>query len=1136
MLKKLTKIKNIICKIILVFGLISLALFSRINYNTAKSVFAINKEDVSEDFLTTPGFYSTSSSNISSSSHWTTIVPDDENNSSSFKKGIVNVEKIESTITADENATNSDKDGVITDNLWKNFGLFQSPGKISNVSLDEDDQKGVNNYLMINAHNFSGHMGYKSDNFSLEKGSFYKIAVTLKTINAEKEVEVKESSSDELTTELRKSDATTSIYLNGISDKDQVAEFEYINTNNSWQTYYFYINTSTFTKESDISLQLYLGTKTDSCQGAVFFSDIKIEQYSESEYTKEVTPEQTSKSNVKHIDLNTSYVYDLVKNASFESNMNTWSTIGSANNGDIFSTVVDTSSTGHIKGNTKYPEIPSNNNSSDSNIKALAIYSKPDQDTSTYYGVESNTFVIEQYKLYRISVWAYSNSGSSNGAYITILDSDNTDTKVSSQVSTNASTTNALANNWTEYDFYIQGHSLRDSNLKIQLSIGKTDSKDSTENYVIFDDIRVQEINYTQFNSGKTSSNTLTLTPEQSSDYLIKNYEFNAIENNDDAGSRPLTPAEWTLSNESSSVYAGVVNTNNTHFANNKNNYGQISNLINPGKISSSYPIDSNNVLMMGTAKTNQSISYTTTNTFSLSKSSYYKISFDVFTQHLSNSDKGASFTIVDSNNINILNIENIKTNSTWQTYTYYVATDLFDKTCNAVLSLNNVDAYAYFDNIKVSSIDEALYTELVETKDSNLFVNLSQNLFGNGNAWTPAEDNDSAIVSFLQAHEYDISIDNEGIAHIVADMEDVKYHITKTEQLSVEASSYYKLSVYINTKNIRKMVADDNTEYGANFLIKYGDKIEGIENIQTNDQDFEQFIIYFQTADATTVDIMLGLGNDDNKVSGEVAFTKLEITKLENLEAMDADKEANVNIESTTIVAEVAETTEDDTTDETEPYSASPNWLVISSLITSAAMIIAILAFFIRKIKFRKRSKRVVTNYDRRHTLDKRFDMQERIEYRENLITSLNAEIKEIDELKDSYTTEHNAKLSAMNANSKESSDAIKKELQDLYNTKLEISKEHNKLIAKDKLNASKEEDIAYAEKISKIEAQEKALTKKLKVVEKNQNKENSQYDDLISRATKRQDELKAEIKAIKQEIVLINQELESLNKGENK
>ena len=928
------------------------------------------------------------------------------------------------------------------------------------------------------------------------------------------------------------SDASASIYLNGISDSKQTTKYEHIKTNNTWKTYYFYISTSSFSSEKDITLQLYLGNKVDSCQGAVFFSDIKIEQYSEANYTKELTAELKEKSNVNSIELNSSYVYDLIVNPSFESNINKWNTIGSAHNGDIFSTVIDTTTTGYIKGNAKYPAIPSNNNTSESNINALALYSKPDTDTSTYYGVESNTFVIEQYKLYRISIWAYSNSGSSDGAYITLLDTDNPETKVSKQISTSANSSNSLSNNWSEYEFYIQGHSLRDVNFKMQLTIGTSDKKDSSENYAIFDDVRIQEINYTQFNSGKSSDNTLSLTPEQSSDFIIKNYSFDSIENNNEDGTKPLTPAGWTLNNENEYIFAGIVNTNTEHFENNVKNYGKVNNIINPGKIDTYSPIDTNNILMLGTSNLNQNISYTTTEKFTLTSSKYYELSFDVYTQHLNDSNIGANFQIIDSNNVEILAINNIKTNNEWTHYTYYIATDLVDKSCDAVLSLNNVSAYAYFDNIKLSEIEETLYSELLETKDHSLFIDLSKNLFASPSSWKTTDNQDRANVYFLTPSEYEISVDNEHIAQIVAETEEVAYYLTRLDQLNVSASSYYKISVYVNTKNIRK--ADNSTgDFGATFYVKYKDKLDGIENIVTNENDFVKYVIYLDTQESTTVDILLGLGTEDNKVLGETAFTKLELVKFENEEAMTADKETNSNLVTKTITIKPDNTSSDTDTDKTTPYSATPNWLAISSLVTSVAMIIAIIAFFLRKINFKKRRRKVTTNYDRRKTLDKRFDMKERIEYREDLIDKLQIELDEINDIKKAYTQEHQEKMKSLESSANASSDSLKQQLKDLYKKKIEISKEHNKLIAQDKLNASKEEDLIFDEKITKIENQEKTINKKIKHIEKARDKQQEHYEDLIARADKRQEDIRAEINAINQEIDTIKEEINNLNKG---
>ncbi len=1132
MLKNLTKLKNIICKIVLVLGVLFLALCTRVNFTTTKTVLALNKQDVSDDMLSSHNFYSTSSNYITSNSNWTTITPSDETNADSFKKGIVNVEKIDQTIKDDETATDNKTDGTIVNNLWDNYGLFTSPGKVSNITIDEEEDKGVNNYLMINAHNFSGHIGYESDDFTLEKGSYYKIAITLKTINDSADIEVKDNEEDELTTEHRTSDAKASIYLDGISDTKAITSYELISTNNSWSTYYFYISTSSFESESNLTLQLYLGSKENSSQGAVFFSNVKIEEYSESEYNKEVTEDLATKDNVNVISLNNNYVYDFVSNSSFESNLDNWTTIGSANGGDIFSTIIDTTTSGYLKGNSKYPAIPSNNNTSVNNINALAIYSNPNENGSTYYGVESSKFSIKQYGLYRISLWAYSNSGSENGAYITLYDVDNTDKKVQTKISTSATTSStSLNNNWTEYEFYIQGNALRDSNLKLQFTIGTSEEKDDTLNYAMFDDIRIQEINYTQFSSGKSDTNTLSLTTDLSSGYLISNYTFDLVENTETSFTKPLNPSNWTLEGSGEQVFAGVVNTNTTTFANNSSYYGNINNLINPGKISPSYPIDSNNVLMMGTNQKNKSISFKTASTFSLSSNSYYKLSFDVFTQNLSESNKGANFVVTDSNGATLLAIENIQTNNAWTNYTYYLSTNMFSKTCNVTLSLNNVDAYAYFDNIELTSIESDLYSELKENTSLN-FVEIGTNLLANEESWTTTDNTDTATTGFINAEDHEISVDDKEIAFVLSDTKDVEYYLTSKDSINLSTDSFYKISVYVNTRDIKKLNADDNTEYGASFFIKSSDELYGFNNINTDATEFEKYIIYVTTGTNTNCNVLLGLGSEDNKVSGIAYFTNLEIVKFDSKTHMESDKALNTNIKTTDV--ELLTSSDDGSSDSDNDSSLTiytPNWLAISSLVTSAAMIIAILAFFIRKINFKKKKKKVSTNYDRRQTLDKRYDLKERIAYREELIEGLNSELKSIKETTDEVVKEHNEKLNAIKSATDDSSDALKKKLDDLYKKKLEISKEHNKIIAQDKLNASKEEDIAYNEKIQAIEKEEKTLNSKIKSIEKSYNKEKDKLDDLVTRSENRQKEINAEITSIKKEIEEINNELTNLN-----
>lgn len=1128
MLNKLNNLKNYICKFLLVVCLIAISLVAKTSFTTTKQLFALNSEDVSDDLLGNPNFYTTSSSSISSNSHWSVITPSDEKNSSEFKKGIVQLDKIEQTIENDEKETANKTDGTIVDDLWDDYGLFVSPGAVDSIHVEDEEKDGVDDYLMINAHNFAGHMGYESDDFTLAKGSFYKVAVTLKTINDSKVVEYKEKEDSELIEEERVSQANASIYINGIANTEEADTcFELINTNNKWQTYYFYINTNSFTENKNVTVQLYLGSKSNLCQGAVFFSHVKIEQYSEADYINELTEDVKAKTNVKSVSLDNAYAYDFVDNSGFESNLANWTTIGSNNNGDIFADVIDTNVRGNVHGNANYPTIPESNNSSLNNIKALLLYSNPDDETGTYYGVESNSFLVEQYGMYRISLWAYSNSGSSTGAYITLYDVDNDKVLKSQQISTSMNKSNSLSNNWTRYEFYIKGNSLRDSNLKLRLTLGTNDTKDKTENYAFFDDIRMQRVNYTDYSSGKKDTNSVELNATLSDTMLISNYTFDMVENSEIEPIKPMTATGWTISGTKDLVYGGVINTNTELFNNNKSNYSNITNLINPGKINPVSPIDSNNVLMLGTAKTDQTISAKTSSTFSLKASTYYKLSFDVFTQNLSTTSNGANLIITDSNGAAILALDNIKTNSEWNSYTYYIATNLLSSTCNLELNIKNTDMYAYFDNICLQSVDAAIYNNATNNK-----VDLSKAYLDDTNSWALNSTNNSYF-GVINPEDFEISVDDQKIAYLISD-NDVNQYASSKSTFNLDGSSYYKISAYINTVNIRKLDNPNNaTEYGARFGISYNEKIEGFTNIQSS-EDFKEYVMYISTTDSTTINILFGLGQEENKVAGEMYITNLSISKFADEAEFNSDKEASTaEISTIDIEAAEEENPDEEITEEEEPYNVAPNWIAISGFITSAAMILLIFAILIKKIDFKKKKKKVDTSYDRRQTLDKRYDLKERIAYREEMLESLMEELNDIKKTTKEFKDESEPKINELKVAADEASASLRQELDDLYKERLAISSEHNKLIAKDKLNASKEEDERFNAKMSELDSKEKNLKLKVKAINKHYNKEKATYDVLMTKSKTKQDELNHQISILKDEVDELNAEMKALAEG---
>ena len=159
-----------------------------------------------------------------------------------------------------------------------------------------------------------------------------------------------------------------------------------------------------------------------------------------------------------------------------------------------------------------------------------------------------------------------------------------------------------------------------------------------------------------------------------------------------------VTPNNWnSISAESSSVIARIVNTNSEEFENNKEDYKLT---INPGKVSSGAD---NNVFMINSKNIATSYGYQS-NEFNLASNGYYVISVPVRTQGTA----WASVYLTDESKDFKLKCENITATDSYKTYTFYVATQT--EALNVSLQLylgseRNISKGAvFFDEIKAYS------------------------------------------------------------------------------------------------------------------------------------------------------------------------------------------------------------------------------------------------------------------------------------------------------------------------------------------------------------------------------------------------------------------------------------------------
>ncbi|MGN1212674.1 MAG: hypothetical protein ACI4TZ_01410 [Christensenellales bacterium] len=961
-----------------------------------------------------------------------------------------------------QNKTGDITSGVI--NLGDSFEEKQSGTYKLNFKPDTSvlNDKQV---LMINSGDTNSSCGYKSSNISLSKSSYYVVTFKAYTEN---------------TTEHT---AFATAFLSGDTNDIIKNSTLAINTsdksNSNWQTYSIFVETDDINAKT-LNLELWLGEKDgNGSNGAVFFDDVKVMCYDHNTYTSILKGRDTTKSAV--VNYNTNYVADFIDNPSFEDGLNGWTLVDESSSVASNKTItgVYNVGTGYNSTDTGVEENPSNANIY-SNKKALLI----NNIDKGHVGYKSSYFTVEQNRLYKLSFLA--KTGEIDGSAVVKLVERNpyTNEFLSDGVTKNpnyyanstyeaqtfnidsistAGYTNDKTDDWKLYTFYIKGSPYLNSELSIEIWLG-TDGSDAS-GYAFFDNFALQQINTADYDSGNSSGTVANLNQATTSTDF-NNGTFNNIVLNTATGSAPYTPADWSLVQDNNSGYNGIINTADT--SNDK---------IPPIKaISTSYP--NNNVLMIGNTADNYQ-KYTS-NSVSLSANSYYKIQVSTLTYNLVKASAGLRL-VCDGNVIGeILNIDA----TDWTTYSFLIKTGHQSKSVTLELSLGQTaqgTGYAFFDNVVMTAdlTEDDFNASTLNSKKVNLasydFSNVSAeatngkytsyDFTATNNANTNLNYMTTGVIDTAKFGESDGCIDSNypnpghpqnknSYVLMIESSQDTYYSYTSNSKTKLTADNYYKIvvmvktnGVYQNDEDSKVLIAGSKTEYypcGASISLNGIDaKFSGID---TNGE-WKEYTIYVNCTADTEFDVSLALGSENAYTSGVVYFSNVDISSIDQ----DAYAEGVSALENETRDDILAIGDTDVKTDDEEENTSNGvnfDWLLVPSIITALAVIIAVVGTILRNVKKNKKKKPVIVKSYSKENVKKLND-----NYKKS-VADINKQVKKLNSTQSELAIEiNNLKLNQGDPKKlKELSDkynANKMKLEKLEKTKKDLQAEHKTKLA---------------------------------------------------------------------------------------
>lgn len=770
---------------------------------------------------------------------------------------------------------------------------------------------------------------------------------------------------------------------------EEISSIKNINSYNNWTTYTFFVSTN-----SSQNLEAKIGMYLEGA-GVVLFDNISGFKLSENEYnfTKENTISGTFKEND-----NTSYVKKYtINNNKFEN---------VADNSDFASLT-----------NTSYdPESQSSltvvNHSDGANDKALLLENK--DETYSLYETQENFLTFEQNNVYKVSV-SVKTENLDGPATISLIradvdeNDDNYSTDYDKTIEITSSTVSkelSVTNDFKTYSFLINSHSSQSVSYKFAFGLGK-DSSNKAKGKMYLSEIEVSNITYDTFDSAKTGSGTEKINfvdAYKDSKIMLNNGDFNAFKIADIETPRPATPVDWDVKVGNNTQKYGVVNT--LTFEDDLANIS-FSNLKNPSNG------QNNNVLMMYN-ETADTLSYTS-KTKNLSAKTYHKFEVKVQTQNAPL--KISLVTKKDDAEVELAS-KIVNTNYSWQNATMYLYTGYQAMDVSLKLTLDTTSyGYAYIDDAK---FDYLLTTAQLEeefnnaenadlTSKTNLSKMLGENAvenFSNSTLFTSENVSgvENGIITLNSAHLDEVIYDTDnletfnsinGNVYGIRATDDVHYSVKSNVGFRMTTGSdvYYKISVSVYTQNISTNDSEvDLSKVGASI------KLSGFDDTFTSiksENEWTTYTFYIQAESDTTTYLEIALGNENVKAKGDVFFGNIEFKDDVTADEYNAIK----NSETIKKVKAETKTTEDDTTsDEKDNKISKTTWIyLIPSLLTALAILIAVVGFAIRKIKFKKPRKKTKNAYDRNKTVSVQYYTRKATTIREAKIRELSADLEKI-------------------------------------------------------------------------------------------------------------------------------------------
>ncbi len=621
--------------------------------------------------------------------------------------------------------------------------------------------------------------------------------------------------------------------------------------------------------------------------------------------------------------------------------------------------------------------------------------------------VLSQDIKIERQKIYKISARYKVSEITSGNAYMFIKESDAlvkdlvddeaytlASEATSSALST--STSDNFLNNYATAEFYVKGNALVDSAINIGLGLGN--SSESSTGCIVFDNVKVETATSAEY---ENATNKVQLGTAAGSSTLANGEFDNVTTTGEEHGL--YAPQNWTITNGSGNLFNGVVNTASEYYKQYRAKFDDYkaetkcpdsqnpyywTTYQNPGN--SFGDENPENVLVLGNvSKTWQKLR---SESFDISANSAYngasdpihKLSFMFKT----GTQGSFNITLFEESGMKLFEKKDISSANWKEDEVYFKSFPGASKVYVEIdfgTQSEGKTGVVYLDRFDVQS-DVTLPSNPQNVVDmTNFGLNLDENFqkLGDQSTSTPfkgsvtSSDGNTVRGEIVKGFNFE----KGSSLYYVEDAQDDDfffmsvggagaYTIQSNFNIDLEAGTYYALTFKVKT-HFNILNDETESEYGVTLGLtgfKY------IANI-VSDKEFKEYKIIFNSENATSTQLYMALicGEGTSGSAAIYAPVLSKSTEDEFNEAQTATNDEAYDVNESCVLASEADDSvpdEDETTDDSsdaENANQSFNWLLIPTLITALAIVIAVVGYFLRKVKIKKIQIKRKSSYDRK-------------------------------------------------------------------------------------------------------------------------------------------------------------------------